>query len=244
MFGRLAPGIRQALEETGATRLYEDVERPLVRVLAKMEVAGIAVDVDRLRAINDELTAEAGASRPRSSRSPARSSTSTRRRSSGASCSTSSSSRPSKAHEDRLLDRRPEPRAPARRASGGRHAAALPRSREAPLHLRRGPARRGRTRRADPRLVQPDRRPHGSALVGSAEPAQHPGAQPHRAALPRGIRPERRASSLLIADYDQIELRVIAHLVRRSRARRGLPSRGSTSTTPPRQGSTASSRPR
>ncbi|HLN07131.1 MAG TPA: DNA polymerase, partial [Acidimicrobiales bacterium] len=59
MLGRLVPGIRQALEETGATRLYEDVERPLIRVLAKMEVAGIAVDIDRLRAISDELTSEA-----------------------------------------------------------------------------------------------------------------------------------------------------------------------------------------
>ena len=59
MLGRLAPGIRLALEETGATRLYEDVERPLVRVLAKMELAGIAVDIDKLRAIGDELTSEA-----------------------------------------------------------------------------------------------------------------------------------------------------------------------------------------
>ena len=58
MLGRLVPGIRQTLEETGATRLYEDVERPLVRVLAKMEVAGIAVDIDRLRAISDELNSE------------------------------------------------------------------------------------------------------------------------------------------------------------------------------------------
>ena len=59
MLARLAPGIRRALEETGATRLYEDVERPLVRVLAKMELAGIAVDIDKLRAIGDELTSEA-----------------------------------------------------------------------------------------------------------------------------------------------------------------------------------------
>ena len=51
--GRLGPGIRRALEETGATRLYEDVERPLVRVLAKMELAGIAVDIDRLQAISE-----------------------------------------------------------------------------------------------------------------------------------------------------------------------------------------------
>ena len=55
MLSRLVPVIRQSLEETGATRLYEEVERPLVRVLAKMEVAGIAVDVDKLRAISDEL---------------------------------------------------------------------------------------------------------------------------------------------------------------------------------------------
>ena len=59
MLGRLAPGIRRALEDTGATHLYEDVERPLIRVLAKMELAGIAVDIDKLRAIGDELTSEA-----------------------------------------------------------------------------------------------------------------------------------------------------------------------------------------
>ncbi len=56
---RLAPAIRQALEETGSTRLYEEIERPLIRVLAKMELAGIAVDIDRLREISDELTSEA-----------------------------------------------------------------------------------------------------------------------------------------------------------------------------------------
>jgi DNA polymerase-1 len=58
MLAHLAPGIRQALEETGATRLYEEVERPLVRVLAKMEVAGIAVDIEQLRAISEELVFE------------------------------------------------------------------------------------------------------------------------------------------------------------------------------------------
>jgi len=49
------------LDEVGATRLWEEVERPLVRVLAKMEVAGIGVDVDRLRGIGAELTKEARA---------------------------------------------------------------------------------------------------------------------------------------------------------------------------------------
>ena len=58
MMGRLSPEIRQALEETGATRLYDEVELPLIRVLAKMEIAGIAVDIDKLRAISDELNSE------------------------------------------------------------------------------------------------------------------------------------------------------------------------------------------
>jgi len=49
------------LESVGATRLWEEVERPLVRVLAKMEVVGIGVDVDRLRDIGAELTKEARA---------------------------------------------------------------------------------------------------------------------------------------------------------------------------------------
>jgi DNA polymerase-1 len=59
LLARLAPEIRRGLEETGATQLYDDVERPLVRVLAKMEVAGIAVDIARLRAISEELVFEA-----------------------------------------------------------------------------------------------------------------------------------------------------------------------------------------
>ena len=49
----------QALCDVDGTALYEDVELPLVRVLAKMEVAGIGVDGDRLREINAELTNEA-----------------------------------------------------------------------------------------------------------------------------------------------------------------------------------------
>ena len=39
--------------------LHDDIETPLVRVLAKMEVAGIAVDRDELQTIADELKASA-----------------------------------------------------------------------------------------------------------------------------------------------------------------------------------------
>src|SRR6202043_1791331 len=38
--------------------LYDGIERPLVRVLARMEHIGVRVDVPILRRLNDELTAE------------------------------------------------------------------------------------------------------------------------------------------------------------------------------------------
>ncbi|HTW99315.1 MAG TPA: DNA polymerase I [Acidimicrobiales bacterium] len=55
----LADRTESALEREGARALYREIERPLVRVLAKMELAGIAVDVEALRAANSELSAEA-----------------------------------------------------------------------------------------------------------------------------------------------------------------------------------------
>ncbi len=55
---RLAPALGQALDSRGLRRLYEDIERPLVRVLARMEQVGVRVDVDLLRRIYDGLVAE------------------------------------------------------------------------------------------------------------------------------------------------------------------------------------------
>ncbi|MEP1123780.1 MAG: DNA polymerase I [Ilumatobacter sp.] len=50
--------IRSSLEAQGMTTLYETIENPLVMVLAKMEHIGIAVDIDELQGLNDKLTAE------------------------------------------------------------------------------------------------------------------------------------------------------------------------------------------
>ena len=55
---RLAPVLSQVLEARGLSRLYEEVERPLVRALVRMELAGVRVDVEFLRSLVDELTAE------------------------------------------------------------------------------------------------------------------------------------------------------------------------------------------
>ncbi len=59
LVARLGERLLAELDAVGGRQLYEEIELPLIRVLAKMEVAGIAVDVDRLRRINRELTAEA-----------------------------------------------------------------------------------------------------------------------------------------------------------------------------------------
>ena len=48
---RLVVPLRAALEARGLTSLHDDVERPLVRVLARMEVVGVAADVAHLRAM-------------------------------------------------------------------------------------------------------------------------------------------------------------------------------------------------
>jgi DNA polymerase-1 len=56
LIASLEPTLRKALADAGADRLYAEVEQPLVHVLAKMEVAGIAVDVERLEAISREMT--------------------------------------------------------------------------------------------------------------------------------------------------------------------------------------------
>jgi DNA polymerase-1 len=55
---RLTPALGAALDARGLRALYDGVERPLVRVLARMESLGVRVDVDVLKNLNAELTAE------------------------------------------------------------------------------------------------------------------------------------------------------------------------------------------
>lgn len=54
----LADPLRDRLTTAGVDGLYAEMENPLVRVLARMEHRGVAVDVEVLREINAELTAE------------------------------------------------------------------------------------------------------------------------------------------------------------------------------------------
>jgi len=57
----LAQPLGAALSARGLTALYDEIERPLVRVLARMEEAGVAVDEEYLRTLAKRLTEEARA---------------------------------------------------------------------------------------------------------------------------------------------------------------------------------------
>ena len=56
--GRLVPLLRSSLASIGNTELFEGIEIPLVRVVARMEHAGVGVDAAVLGSIRDRLTAE------------------------------------------------------------------------------------------------------------------------------------------------------------------------------------------
>jgi DNA polymerase I len=58
VLARLRVPLTEALVAVGGAGLNEDIEQPLVRVLARMEVAGIPVDLDVLRSISAGLAEE------------------------------------------------------------------------------------------------------------------------------------------------------------------------------------------
>ena len=72
---RLADALAEALDARELTDLYERFERPLVRVLANMETAGIRIDREFLEELRGELAQSATCSCSASTRTRARSST-------------------------------------------------------------------------------------------------------------------------------------------------------------------------
>jgi DNA polymerase-1 len=61
MVARLVPALRAALDSEGVAALYRDIENPLIGVLARMEHVGIGVDVARLRGVGESLTEKCAA---------------------------------------------------------------------------------------------------------------------------------------------------------------------------------------
>jgi len=54
----LSAALEDSLDKQGMAHLYRTIENPLVAVLAKMEHVGIAVDIAELQRLNDKLTAD------------------------------------------------------------------------------------------------------------------------------------------------------------------------------------------
>ncbi len=54
---RLLPGLQAELKDNAALKLFEEIEMPLIPVIADMEMAGIALDIDFLKKMSKELQA-------------------------------------------------------------------------------------------------------------------------------------------------------------------------------------------
>jgi DNA polymerase-1 len=208
---RTVEELRRALAETGAEMLYSSIERPLISVLARMEVTGIAVEESRLRQINAELTAE-------SSRLEAEV-----HRLAGEPFNVSSTKQLRHVLFDVLK------LTPQRRTKTGYSTAAqsLERLRgshpiiDAILAYREVEKLRSTYGAGLLQEVGPDGRIHASFNQTVARTGRLSSDQPNlhnipvRSSLGRQFREAfvpADGAELLVADYDQIELRVIAHL--------------------------------
>ena len=87
---RIAPLLRERVEERGAGKLYREIELPLTAVLAAMEDAGVRIDTYRMGEITARLADRVEELEARATSSRARSSCSARRSRSPGSCSRSS----------------------------------------------------------------------------------------------------------------------------------------------------------
>ena len=193
--GLLGPVLSDRMATDGLTRLFDEVERPLERVLAKMEVAGIAVDTDELRLIAADLRAQ---------------------------CKTLEAEIHALAGESFNVNSTPQLRAvlydklglsPGRRTKTGfsTNAATLEKLRgthpiiDTILSYREVEKLRSTYGESLLNEVAPDGRIHASfnqtvardrkALVGQAEPAQHPGAHRRGEAAQKGVRARARSSA-------------------------------------------------
>src|SRR4029077_7519544 len=59
--GRLATALRAEVEQAGLRQLYEEMDLPLVPVLARMEQAGVKIDTSALAKMSTELERESSA---------------------------------------------------------------------------------------------------------------------------------------------------------------------------------------
>ena len=116
-------------------------------------------------------------------------------------------------HEDGVLDGRGDARGPARPASDRGGAPRVPRAVEAGrTYLERAATARRSRRRSRARPVQADGGGDGAHRDAEPQPPEHPGADDLGREIRRAFVAGFPDHVLLVADYSQIELRVLAHI--------------------------------
>ena len=166
--------LQRRLEEEGLDRLYTELELPLISTLARMEAAGVALDLEALQALAVEFGGRDLAPRDRDlrrcrarvqPRQPEAARTGPVLRVGPAQ---------GQADEDRLLDRRIRAGGPAPGPPDDRQAARVARLHEAPLDLRRSPADAARGGRSPAHDLPPGRRRDRAPVLVRPEPPEHP----------------------------------------------------------------------
>ena len=187
----LADALDEELARIDSSSLLGQMELPVQRVLAGMETAGIAVDLQQLeRAAErvrrpDPRCRRGGVRRHRQADQPRL----TQAAAGGAVRRTGHAE--NQAHQDRLHHRRRRAAVAVRQDRPPVPPAHADPSRRHPAQGdRRRPAQFGGLRRPDSHHVQPDHRRHRPSFVDRAEPAEHP--DPHRGGPPDPRRVRRR----------------------------------------------------
>ena len=214
---RLVEPLDAALDAQGMAELYDDDREPAGRACwPGWSTSASRVDVAELRALNDRLTAESTRSAPRSADGRrARRSTSTPRSQLREILFDELGLRPEKKTKTGLLDRRRVAREAARTSdpSSSSRCCATARSRSCAAPTARGCSPRSR---ADGRIHatfnQTVARTGRLSAPTSRTCTTSRCARDEGRAVPQGVRRRPPGCELLVADYNQIELRCIAHL--------------------------------
>ncbi|HYH50339.1 MAG TPA: DNA polymerase I [Acidimicrobiia bacterium] len=209
---RLAVALEEGMAARELTELYQTIERPLVRVLARMEEAGVRIDLEFLRELSIELTKECGELEARIHAAA------------GERFNVNSPPQLGKILFDKLgltPVKKTRTGQPSTDADSLQKMAADHPVVEEILRYREVEKLRGTYADALPPLVGPDGRIHGVFNQTVATTGRISSETPNLQNIPLrtpGGREFRRAfipadgCELLMADYSQIELRLLAHL--------------------------------
>ena len=194
-------------------RSCDEVEMPLIEVLSAMERVGVKLDTKRLAEIGEGMAERIAELEREIYELAGHEFTIGSPQQLGDGALRGARADQEAPRQDRLLDRRPRPRSDPRRARDRRQGRALARADEAQEHLSRlaaGP--RSTPRRAastPPSTRSPPRQGGSRAPTRTCRTSR---SAPTIGRPVRGCFVAERGHALLSADYNQVELRVLAHV--------------------------------